>query len=78
MKNIALKLLFTIGILFYTVQPSFSQDPPPPPPDDPSSGGGPVGGGAPVGEALVFTLLLAAGYGARKYYGRHKRSITED
>lgn len=46
-----------------------AQGGPPPPPPDPSGGGanGPVGGGAPIAEGMTFLLLLAAGYGVKKY-----------
>ena len=80
MKKIVLSTLFILALMLGNINLSYSQDPgsPPPPPDNPGSNNGPVGGGAPVGEALVFTVLLAAGYGAKKYYSRHKRSISED
>lgn len=49
-----------------------------PAPWDPAIGGGegnyPVGGGAPLGGGLIMMLLLAAGYGVRKFQLFRKRS----
>ncbi|NCA84756.1 MAG: hypothetical protein EOM83_04190 [Clostridia bacterium] len=52
--------------------------PPPPPPDNPAGGGGPVGGGAPIAEGMTFLLLLAAGYGVKKYNDKSSRKIRQD
>lgn len=45
----------------------YAQGPPPPPPGDPGFGGGPVGGGAPIAEGMTILMLLATGYGVKKY-----------
>jgi len=52
-------------------------DPPPPPSQHGENGNQPAGGGAPIGEGLAILTMLGAGYGARKWYIKHKRSLAE-
>lgn len=52
-------------------------DPPPPPGQHGENGNQPPGGGAPIGEGLFLLTMLGAGYGARKWYIKHKRNLAE-
>ncbi len=79
MKN-AMRFISILLLIFLLnglgTGPASAQDPPPPPPDHGLTGNQ-QGGGAPVGGGLFILIALGAGYGARKWYGRHKRELAE-
>lgn len=60
-------LLLLVVFLCMQLKYSFGSGPPPPPPPH-TEGDLPVGGGAAIGEGLLFTVLLAIGYGANRKY----------
>lgn len=67
MKSITLfKVLFFISILFI-VSRVFSMPPPPPPPP---AAGGPV---VPIDGGIGLLIAAGVGYGAKKYYDKHKQ-----
>ncbi|MDD3036067.1 MAG: hypothetical protein GX103_11760 [Bacteroidales bacterium] len=77
LKTCILGLVFTALSLGALAQGPGS---PPPPPPDPSGGGsnGPVGGGAPIAEGMTFLMLLAAGYGIKKYNQNSNQTNKQD
>ena len=42
-----------------------------------NNGGGPLGGGAPIGGGLGILIVLAIGYGIKKWYDVNKRQLNE-
>lgn len=70
-------LILIAGFTLTTPVMGQNGDPPPPPAQHGETGNQPVGGGAPIGEGLAILTLLSAGYGARKWYLKHKRTLAE-
>ncbi len=59
-----------VALLLTTFSLGVQGQPPPPPPDPAGgtfNGNGPVGGGAPIAEGMTILMLLAAGYGVKRY-----------
>lgn len=52
-------------------------DPPPPPSGHGQMGNQPPGGGAAIGSGVLILVLLGAGYGAKKWYDKHKKNLAE-
>ncbi|MFP4471687.1 MAG: hypothetical protein ACLFPE_13470 [Bacteroidales bacterium] len=75
-RTLASLALFA-GLLFATPAAAQNGDPPPPPSGHGEMGNQPPGGGAALGSGMVFLALLGAGYGAKKWYTKHKRKLAE-
>ena len=67
-KNFLKTCLLAIVLTALSLGVQAQNGPPPDPPSNPAEGGnGPVGGGAPIAEGMTFLMLLATGYGVKKY-----------
>jgi hypothetical protein len=79
MKTITKYFLVAITFLmlnFLFVSSVLAQDPPPPPAHG-QTGNQVPGGGAAIGGGALILALLGAGYGAKKWYDNHKKSLVE-
>jgi hypothetical protein len=70
--NRALKIFCIRALLLFfilTAKSGLADGPPPPPPGGPYGGSGNQipGGGAPLGDDIAFLVLLAVGYGIRRW-----------
>ncbi len=63
-----------LNLVFITA--SFA-DNPPPPPGHGETGNQVPGGGAAIGGGAIIFVLLGAGYGAKKWYLKNKKSLAE-
>ncbi len=73
MKNILVRLIFTLAIAI-SASVVFAQDPPPPPGGGHGQGGNQTpGGSAPLTGGIALLVTFGAAYGAKKVYDARKR-----
>ncbi|MCF8301962.1 MAG: hypothetical protein K9I94_01700 [Bacteroidales bacterium] len=64
MKTVG-KIIITIALIMFSINPLIGDGPAPPPPDHGTTGNQ-EGNGAPIGNGLFILLGLGAGYGIKK------------
>lgn len=69
-NNSIIKVLFVFCI-FFTASKALSMAPPPPPP--PAAGGPNI----PIDGGVSILIAAGVGYGAKKYYDKHKKNKEE-